>query len=107
MTLITKNYYTSLAYSDYPGVQINKVRITFYCTYCYCYRKSALESALSEKQDFILHLADCLAWLGQAEKHLRSQKPLGNDLGAISTQHDTHQVNTVHDEVRPCLHSYV
>lgn len=56
-------------------------------------RKSALEGALSEKQDFLSHLADCLTWLGQAEKHLRVQKPLGSDLAAVTVQYDTHQVS--------------
>lgn len=47
---------------------------------------------MSEKQDFLSQLADSLAWLNQAEKHLRRQKPLGCDFSAVTAQHDIHQV---------------
>ena len=55
-------------------------------------RKEALEQALTEKQGFLSHLADCLAWLNQAEKHLKTQKPLGSDLTAVTKQQEIHQV---------------
>ena len=56
-------------------------------------RKAALEQALSEKQDFLSRLADVLAWLNQAEKHLAGQKPLGSDYYVVHSQYQAHQVS--------------
>ncbi len=72
----------------------------FYCIqrciyFYYLARKSDLENSLSEKQDFLSLLADSLAWLNQAEKHLKKQKSLGNDLAIVKKQHGTHQVSNM------------
>ena len=56
-------------------------------------RKTALEQALSEKQDFLSRLADTLAWLNQAEKHLAGQKPLGTDYYTVHSQYQAQQVS--------------
>ena len=61
--------------------------------YLLCCRKSALEQALSEKQDFLSLLADCLAWLNKAEKHLKNQKPLGGEARVVANQLRVHQVS--------------
>ena len=59
------------------------------------HRKTALEQALSEKQDFLSRLADVLAWLNQAEKHLAAQKPLGTDYYTVHTQYQAQQVGYI------------
>ena len=51
-----------------------------------------MEQALSEKQDFLSRVANCLSWLNQAEKHLASQKPLRSDYYSVHAQHTAHQV---------------
>ena len=56
-------------------------------------RKSALEQGLTEKQDILSRLADCLAWLNQAELHLGSQKPLGSDYYTVHEQYEAQQVS--------------
>ena len=55
-------------------------------------RKSALEQALTEKQDLLARMADCLAWLNQAERHLANQRPLGTDYHRIHEQYEVQQV---------------
>ena len=51
-----------------------------------------MEQALTEKQGLLSHVASCLTWLNQAEKHLSSQKPLGSDYYAVHAQYTAHQV---------------
>ena len=58
------------------------------------HRRSALEESLTDKQQLLTRMADCLSWLQQAEKHLASQKPLGGDYYQIHDQYLAHQVTS-------------
>ncbi len=63
------------------------INTLYYHIITHLHRRTDLENALTEKQDFVSHLADALAWLTQAEKHLSSQKPLGTDFDAVHAQY--------------------
>ncbi|CAI8007197.1 Dystrophin, partial [Geodia barretti] len=54
-------------------------------------RHAALEESLTDKQQLLTRMADCLSWLQQAEKHMARQKPLGEDYYQIHTQFIAHQ----------------
>ena len=62
-------------------------------------RHAALEESLTDKQQLLTRMADCLSWLQQAEKHMARQKPLGEDYYQIHTQFITHQVSGVYTSI--------
>ena len=56
-------------------------------------RKSALEKSLTERQEFLARLANCLVWLEQAEDHLTNQKPLGAEYDTVHKQYQAQQAS--------------
>ena len=50
-------------------------------------RHSALEESLTDKQQLLTRMADCLSWLQQAEQHMASQRPLGGDYYQVHDQY--------------------
>ena len=51
-----------------------------------------MEVALVEKQDIVEKLANCVAWLKQAEDHMSQQKEIGFDFSQVQTQYLVHKV---------------
>ena len=68
------------------------VSIILALSFCSVHRHLALEESLTDKQQLLTRMADCLSWLQQAEQHLANQKPLGGDYYQIHDQYLAHKV---------------